>query len=103
MPFHKGNQRQSVVEPRAITYLTGALTGQTAPTTLTVNLPRQFRQFSNIIVGVPGGLPAGVTLSASLLPPTGPAVQGNRPRLHIDLGGAGAIPAASADLLVTQL
>lgn len=103
MPFHRGNQRQSVVEPRAIIYLTGALTGQTAPATLTVNLPRQFRQFSPVIVGVPGGVPAGVTLQASLLPPTTPASKGGLPRLHIDLGGAGAIPAASADLLVTQL
>lgn len=102
MPFQRGNQRQSVIEPRAITYLSGALTGQTAPTSLTVNLPRQFRQFSPVIVMVPGGLPAGVTVSAHLLPPTTPAASGGRPRLQIELGGTGAIPAASADLLVTQ-
>lgn len=102
MRFNRGNQRQSVVEPRAITYLTGALTGQTAPGSLTLTLPRQFRQFSPVIVSVPGGIPVSLTVSASLLPPLTPASQGGRPRLQVELGGTGSFPATASDLLVTQ-
>ena len=100
MAFHKSNRRQSVFSPRASTYLVGALNGQTAPTTLTVSLSRQFRLFSPVIVGVPGGLPSGVSVSANLLPPTGPAAAGNPTQLQIVLGGTGSI--TTGDLLVTQ-
>lgn len=101
MAFQRGNQRQSVFAPRAITFLAEVLKGKAAPSTTTVNLPRQFRLFSPVIVGVPGGLAAGQTISANMLPPTGPAEAGNRPRLQIEVGGTGTVP-GDGDLLVTQ-
>lgn len=101
MAFHRGNQRQAVFSPRAIFFLAGALRGKTAPASDTLTLPRQFRLFSPVIVGVPSGLGTGQTISANLLPPTTPAATGGTLRLQVELGGTGTVP-GDGDLLVTQ-
>lgn len=100
MAFAKGNRKQSVFAPRASVYLLGALNGRTAPVSFIVELPRQFRLFSPVIVGVPQGLPSGHTISANLLPAEGPQAAGHRPRLQVELSGTGTI--TEGDLLVNQ-
>jgi|SRR5215469_13013611 len=100
MAFHEGNRTQSVFAPRATAYFVGALTGRVAPTSFTINLPRQFRLFSPVIVGVPQGLPGGHTISAQILPAIGPQAKGNPLRLQVELGGT--LTVSQGDLLVTQ-
>lgn len=101
MAFHRGNQRQSVFAPRAIAYFPGLLNGRIAPSHFIVDLPRQFRPFSPVIVGVPQGLSGlGITLVANILPSDGPQSAGNPPRLQVTMTGLGDID--TGDLLVTQ-
>lgn len=89
MPFKKGNNRQSVFAPRAITLKTNQASG-------TITLPRQFREFSPILVTVPpwGTTGASVT-NVRWLARTGPASAGNGPRIQLTLS-------AATDVLITQ-
>lgn len=77
---------QSVFPPRAIAYLTAAVSG-------VVNLPRQFRGTGPLLAY---SVPPGESVTAFLMPPTGPMSAGNPPRATLTL-------AAASDVVVVQL
>jgi hypothetical protein len=77
---------QSVVAPRAITYLTAAASG-------VVNLPQTFRGVGPLVAF---SVPAGTTVDAYLMPPLGAMSAGNPPRATLTLTG-------TSDVVVTQL
>lgn len=102
MAFQRGNQQQCVFPARASCYLTGVLTGMTAPANKTASVPRKFRGPGPILVTPVGTIPAGVGITAMLQPPNaGDYAAGILPTLLIATVGAGT-GALTGDLLVIQ-
>ena len=96
MAFKRSNNKPSVISPRAIHYVTGGLTGGSKK----VPLPQSFQPLGPVIVAAPNGLPTGVSVTASVVPPAPPLsyAKGDPPELQITITGT-----ATGDLLVTQL
>ena len=101
MPQQPGSRKSPVVNPpRALAYLVGALNGLAAGSNKTVQVSRQFKGISPILVSAVGTLPAGVTISAHLVPPNpGDYANGIAPTLQISTTGTGSL---SGDLLIVQ-
>lgn len=100
MAFQRGNQQQCVFPARAICYLSGVLTGMTAPANKTVTVTRRFRGPGPILVTPIGTIPAGVAVSGFLVPPNpGDYANGVLPSFVISATGTGAL---TGDLLVIQ-